>query len=706
MVKTDMPPAFGIALTQAAQSRAMSPFAFGAGVLTAMLSRCADTAEVTIGTQVAGRVDVDLEPLIGVFINNVVLRFPVASDMSLGAHIDTARSVVQDALIGQTVPFNKLVEILNPARDASRTPLISVNFIQQNAFMETAAYGDFEMSSAPSHAPGAIYDLSFVLIGRESGWQMTLEYNADLFDAATADALLSRWQAAFALAFDAPQTRLSDMPRATSGTAARDADTRRLRVVERTLEAHDQVAEAAALTYAGTDGRQAAHAFVTLRDDSPIVPLEIVPGMLADHLRARDPDGLHPDGISVLRDLPRDATGRTDRARLPLDVAVRRLQATRQAQSTTTSDAVAAAEARLVPIWSDLLGLDTVPPTANFFDHGGHSLLTVRMLARIQRAFGRSLSLSQVYHAPTLQALARLLAGSDDAPEPVSDWRVLVLKGEGTGVPLVAINNANTVYAIADAFDVPRPAMAVRTHDKSRGIALTPRPFTDIAADYADAVRSAQPHGPYALFGLCVHGNLAIEVARILQQQGEEVALVVLKDVWEPRYATRIKASRRASLLDKLHFLKVRLRFVRRGDMSVAAFLGTFRLIRASGILTAAVRLGLMDRVRTTDLDAEQEEFIAHLSAARNAHEPEPYAGRVLHIVTEEAPSGPCFDPQMGWGDVVTGPMTTVRIPELRIAKGRAAGVSEAARAIAAALDAAAHDATPAANQKDQTNAT
>ncbi|WP_179379315.1 condensation domain-containing protein [Jannaschia marina] len=579
MVMTDLPPVFGKRLKAAAQAQGLSPFAFGAGVLSAALGRSTDADEVVMGTQVAGRTEVDLEPLIGVFINNVVMRFPTPDDATLADHLARARTVVQEALMAQNVPFNKLVEVLNPPRDPARTPLISVNFILQNVFLEAARYGDFELASAPSHAPGTIYDLNFILIGRPTGWRMTLEYSADLFTQETAQALLEIWQAAFAFAFDTPQGRLADMP----------------------------------------------------------------------HLPTRAPEA---------------AT-----APVPSEVPT---------EASDVEDAVAR-------IWCDILGLPRVAPADNFFDLGGHSLLTVRMLTRIEAEFGQRLSLADVYHAPTLRALAwrltRQVETGEAAPAP-GDWRVLPLQTEGAGLPIIAINNAQTVFALSNTFIDLRPATAVRIYDASRDEPLPARSFDEIASAYVEAVRAAQPEGPYALFGVCVHGNIAVEVARQLQAEGEEVAAVILKDVWEPRYAVRIGTSRWASFLDRVHAWRNRLRFLRRGDISLAAFLGSVGPLRRSGLLGLAIRLGLMDRVRHTDLDAEQEGFINYLSRARDAHRPDPYEGTVLHFVTGDAPQGRAFDPTMGWADLVRGDLRIVNLPELSIAQGRNIGVAEAAREI------------------------
>ena len=120
--------------------------------------------------------------------------------------------------------------------------------------------------------------------------------------------------------------------------------------------------------------------------------------------------------------------------------------------------------------------------------------------------------------------------------------------------------------------------------------------------------------------------------------------------------------------------------------MSLAAFLGTFRVFRESRLLRAAVRLGLMDRIRATDLNAEAEEYVGYLTRARDVHRPRPYDGQVLHLVTRDTPTGKGFDKTIGWGEVVTGPMETHFINELHHSRKRTIGSAQAAEKINALL--------------------
>lgn len=200
---------FGERMEAAARESRVSLYSYGAAVVSAMLYGLSGQTTVLFGSQVAGRENGDLENLIGVFINNVVMRFDLDGRTRYADHVKTAGRVVTDALNNQTMPFNKLVELVNPVRDPSRNPLISVNFNCQKAFLEDHRYGGFQLISAPSQSPGVIYDLSFMMIGRPSGWRMSIEYNSDLFEPATIESFLQLWQDAYELALSNPDAPLS-----------------------------------------------------------------------------------------------------------------------------------------------------------------------------------------------------------------------------------------------------------------------------------------------------------------------------------------------------------------------------------------------------------------------------------------------------------------------------------------------------------------
>lgn len=221
IISAAKPVEFGERIEAAARDHKVSLFAYGVAIVSAVLHRVTGAEDILFGTQIAGREQSDLEPMLGVFINNMVLRLPVRPEMSFDDHLRSATQTVSAAVNHQRMPFNKLVEFINPVRDPSRNPLISVNFNLSKAFMEDRRYGDFELISAASQSPGVVYDISFGMVGRPSGWRMSIEYNTDLFDRSTIEHILQLWQDVYEQALSNPSAPLSP-ERIGRGPAASD----------------------------------------------------------------------------------------------------------------------------------------------------------------------------------------------------------------------------------------------------------------------------------------------------------------------------------------------------------------------------------------------------------------------------------------------------------------------------------------------------
>jgi thioesterase domain-containing protein len=209
IISAAKPVEFGERLEAAARDHKVSLFSYGVAVISAVLHRVTGSNDILLSTQVAGREHTDLEPMIGVFINNLVLRLPIKPSTSFEEHLSLATKTVGTAIDHHSMPFNKLVEFLNPVRDPSRNPLISVNFNLSKAFMEDRHYGDFELISAASQSPGVVYDMSFGMVGRPSGWRMSIEYNTDLYDRSTIEHILQLWQDVYEQVLANPSAALS-----------------------------------------------------------------------------------------------------------------------------------------------------------------------------------------------------------------------------------------------------------------------------------------------------------------------------------------------------------------------------------------------------------------------------------------------------------------------------------------------------------------
>lgn len=659
---------FGDRLATAAKATGTSPFGFGAALVSGSLHRVTGAAEVVLSTPVSERSEPDLEALIGPFITNQILRLPTSSATLFADHVGQTRRVVEGALTHRNLPFSTLVEIVNPPRDPSRAPIASVAFSLMPIFTRPHSYAGFEFASSPMYNPGSAQDMRILILGRPGGWRLTIEYSPELYELRTIEGLMTTIGAGFERVFQSSALTLADLPLGAGLAARGGSDTRALKRIEQVLLAHPDVAAAVAVP-----GANAPYAFVSPVPDS-LTLLETLPAALMARVAADLPGNERPRGVSVLASLPRTASGDLDRARLPEPP-----QPVQPAALPLVTLSATGIADRLAALWAELLSQPNPTRDRSFFDQGGHSLMAVRLMARIRQGFGVTLGVRTLYEHPTIDALAGLIGAAlnPEAPKIEDDWRIEPLQTEGTAQPIIAVNDVAIMVSALGHMAEKHPATCVRLFDGTRGIDQTERTFEDVAAEYARVVRKVQPHGPYVIFGVCVHGNIALETARHLQSEGETIAAVILKDVWEPGYVERLKSSRYHRWLERIYAFRNKVRMVREGTLTLAAMLGSYRILRKSGLLHLLKAMGVIEKVRATDLEPEQERFVAYISRARNRYRPKPFTAPVLHVVTRITPHGRAFAPSIGWEDVVTGPLKTVYIDDIRVHRGLEFGTAE-----------------------------
>ena len=161
----------------------------------ALLGRLAQQDDVVIGSPVAGRGRPELDSLAGFFVNTLALRLDLAGNPDAAGLVGRARDAVLDALTHQEVPFERLVEDLAVGRSLGHTPLFQAMLIWQS--QERAgdlALGDIRATELPIGQPQAKFDLTLSLApAPDGGITGVLEYDADLFDAATAERWTGYW---------------------------------------------------------------------------------------------------------------------------------------------------------------------------------------------------------------------------------------------------------------------------------------------------------------------------------------------------------------------------------------------------------------------------------------------------------------------------------------------------------------------------------
>jgi non-ribosomal peptide synthetase component F/thioesterase domain-containing protein len=163
-----------------------------------------------VATQVAGRTNVEMEPLIGLFINNVILRMDLSGDPSFSNLVNRVQDTGLQALANQNLRFEQLLKELRPKDYPSHHTLFRLNFICQRDPVKPLEFAGIKLTVIPSKCQGALYDLNVFLVLRNEGWRLACEYNTDLYDAGTITRLLSNYRTMLESIAQNPSGKLSE----------------------------------------------------------------------------------------------------------------------------------------------------------------------------------------------------------------------------------------------------------------------------------------------------------------------------------------------------------------------------------------------------------------------------------------------------------------------------------------------------------------
>jgi amino acid adenylation domain-containing protein len=234
------------------------------------------------------------------------------------------------------------------------------------------------------------------------------------------------------------------------------------------------------------------------------------------------PAHLVPEAIVVLDALPLTANGKIDRKALPRPVAARR----------NVTPAQGPTEQAIARVWQEVLGVPAIGRDDDFFELGGDSILSLKLIARIRKQVpgGAGLTLAELMQATRLRELAERLQQRFGQQHDA-----ICLQAQGSGVPLYClpgmIVNSREFLPLAEALKGSRPVHGfvshVYTRHRWRGFAVEA-----LAAEYAAFIEATASQGRCALLGWSSGGDLAFEVARQLQGR-VELAFLGMVDVFE-----------------------------------------------------------------------------------------------------------------------------------------------------------------------------
>jgi amino acid adenylation domain-containing protein len=158
-----------------------------------MLQRYAGQEDILIGTPTAGRTKGSFEGLIGLFVNNLVMRVDLTGNPSISELIRRVRRMALEAFEHQSTPFDQLVEILQPARNLDRSPIFQVLFTLQNTMRPRLQFDELVMKPLEFEGFRARYDLAVDIYPHEDHFRCNFEFNTDIFEEATIEQMLRHY---------------------------------------------------------------------------------------------------------------------------------------------------------------------------------------------------------------------------------------------------------------------------------------------------------------------------------------------------------------------------------------------------------------------------------------------------------------------------------------------------------------------------------
>ncbi|HLL45660.1 MAG TPA: amino acid adenylation domain-containing protein, partial [Longimicrobiaceae bacterium] len=249
-------------------------FMVGLAAFQALLARVTGQRDVVVGSPIANRTRREIEEIVGFFVNTLVLRGDLSGDPTFRELVGRTRETALGAYAHQDLPFEKLVDEVQPERDLSRNPLFQVMFALQNAPGSELELPGLRLTWEPPKSGTSKFDVMLWAQERDGELDACFEYNTDLFDAPTIHRLERHYRRVLDTVLADPDVRLSELPlladderdllaawNDTAGPLDGAAETLHALVEAQAVRTPDAVAvvfEGATLTYAELDARAGA----------------------------------------------------------------------------------------------------------------------------------------------------------------------------------------------------------------------------------------------------------------------------------------------------------------------------------------------------------------------------------------------------------------------------------------------------------------
>jgi amino acid adenylation domain-containing protein len=198
-------------LTAVGRSEGATPFMVLLSAFQLLLAKYAGSDDVVVGTPIAGRTRREVEELVGLFLNTLALRTELGGDPDFREVLRRVRAATLGAYENQDVPFERLVEELQPERSLSHSPLFQVAFILEDAGEAGFALPGVRVRHLDVESATSKFDLTLALTQGPDGIGGALEYSADLFERGTIRRMVAHLARVLEQVAAAPETRLSEL---------------------------------------------------------------------------------------------------------------------------------------------------------------------------------------------------------------------------------------------------------------------------------------------------------------------------------------------------------------------------------------------------------------------------------------------------------------------------------------------------------------
>jgi hypothetical protein len=199
-------------LKAVSQAEGVTLFMTLLGGFQVLLGRYSGQDDIVVGSPIAGRNYAEIEPMIGFFVNTLAMRTSLEGEPTVRELLARVRKTTLGAYAHQEIPFEKLVEDLQPVRSLSYNPIFQVLFGLQNIPKQSYELSDIQMDRVPLHQSTSIFDMSWFAFETPEGLLLRVEYDTDLFDESTIGRALRHYAKLLEGIAAHPESRISELP--------------------------------------------------------------------------------------------------------------------------------------------------------------------------------------------------------------------------------------------------------------------------------------------------------------------------------------------------------------------------------------------------------------------------------------------------------------------------------------------------------------